>query len=151
MEQNKQAKLATFNRIYKELDVVYHNYAKSFGLSDAAFWILYSVTERDGEFTQRDLCDDWSFAPQTINSALKDLQRRNVIVLEKACGNKKNKLIKLTDDGLALTKKVVLPLMEAECDGFDSLKQKESDLMLLLLQKYASALVDKINSVIVSE
>lgn len=37
--------LATFNRFHKKMNVLYHDYAKSVGLSDAAFWSLYSLYE----------------------------------------------------------------------------------------------------------
>lgn len=68
--------LKTFNQIYKEMDIIYHDYAKTCGLSNMAYWILYSVAESNEYFTQRDFCNDWFFAPQTVNSALKDLEKK---------------------------------------------------------------------------
>lgn len=87
--QNTKELLKTFNKIYKEMDIIYHKYAKNCGLSDMAYWILYSMSESDCLFTQRDFCKDWFFAPQTVNSALKDLEKKNIIFLEPVPGNKK--------------------------------------------------------------
>ncbi len=89
MKEVIPTQLTAFNKIHKEMDIVYHNYAKDFGLSDTAFWILYSVSEQNGSFTQRELCNDWSFTPQTVNSALKELEKRNIITLESVPGNRK--------------------------------------------------------------
>lgn len=144
MKKEEKNKLVIFNQIYKELDTVYHTYAKSVGLSDAAFWILYSVTEEKRLFTQRDFCSDWSFPPQTVNSALKDLEKRGIIVLEPVTGNKKNKWIKLTKDGEELVKKNVFSLRKIENDSLESLSEEECNIMLDTTQKYVSTLRRKI-------
>lgn len=43
--------LKKYNMICKEMDIVYHTYAKKCGLSDIAYWLLYSMVECDGYFT----------------------------------------------------------------------------------------------------
>lgn len=139
-----QEQLTLFNQIHKEMDVVYHNYAKSMGLSDSAFWILYCVSEHDGVFTQRDLCNDWSFTPQTVNSTLKDMEKQNIIILEPVPGNRKNKWIKLTEKGMQITKRAVLPLMQAEENSFAELSEQERELLLTTTQKHISILKNKI-------
>lgn len=146
MENKIENKLVEFNRIYKELDIVYHTYAKSIGLSDAAFWILYSVTEENRLFTQRDFCSDWSFPPQTVNSALKDLEKRGIISLEPVTGNKKNKWIKLTESGEELVKTTVFSLMQTENDSLESLADDECNIMLTATRKYVSTLRSKIEN-----
>lgn len=140
MEQALLEKLRTFNQIYREMDIFYHNYAQSFGLSDAAFWILYSLTEQEKAFTQRELCTDWSFPPQTVNSALKALEKKGVIALEPVPGNRKNKWICFTPAGEALVAQVVRPLMETECAGFAALSREECALLLEITKKYAAFL-----------
>lgn len=137
--------LKAFNQIYKEMDIVYHNYAKNCGLSDMAYWILYSMAENDEYFTQRDFCNDWFFAPQTVNSALKDLEKKGIIYLEAVPGNKKNKLIKPTQNGTEFIERIIVPLIAAECESFESLSKKECSLMLSTTKKYISVLKDKIN------
>ena len=136
--------LKIYNRIYKEMDIVYHNYAKKCGLSDTEFWILYSMTEEGGLFTQRDFCVSWSFAPQTVNSALKDLEKQGIIYLEPVPGNKKNKWIKLSEKGTELVGKAILPLIKSECESFEAISKEECDAMISSMQKYTSDLKDRI-------
>ena len=57
--------LAAFNKIHKRMNVLYHSYAKKAGLSDAAFWLLYSLYEYGRPCTQKELCEEWFYAPQT--------------------------------------------------------------------------------------
>lgn len=137
--------LKTYNKICKEMDIVYHNYAKKCGLSDMAYWILYSMAESDEYFTQKDFCNDWFFAPQTVNSALKDLEKKELIFLETVPGNRKNKLIKPTKSGEEFIEKVISPLIESECETFETLSKRECELMLSITKKYVSILKDKVS------
>ncbi len=146
MKGNTKAHLEKFNKIYKELDILYHNYAKSCGLSDMAYWILYSMLESDDLFTQRDFCKEWFSAPQTVNSALKDLEKKGIIFLESVPGNKKNKWIKLTEEGKAFTERVISPLIRAECESFDDLTKEECESMLGTTQKYIGVLAEKLEN-----
>lgn len=142
---NTLSHLKTYNKIYKEMDIVYHNYAKSCGLSDMAYWILYSIAESDEYFTQRDFCNDWFFPPQTVNSALKDLEKKDIIFLEPVLGNKKNKLIKPTENGKKFIESIIIPLIKAECESFETLSKEECELMLSTTKKYISILKDKVS------
>ena len=67
--------LATFNQLYKEMDEIYHQYARGHGISDTALWLLYSLYLSDVPYTQREICSEWHYPPQTLNSALKTLDR----------------------------------------------------------------------------
>lgn len=143
--------LKKYNMICKEMDIVYHTYAKKCGLSDMAYWLLYSMVECDGYFTQRDFCSDWFFAPQTVNSALKDLEKKNIIFLESVPGNKKNKLIKPTEYGEKFIEKTIIPLINAECESFESLEKNECELMLSVTKKYLTALRNRVDMIQVDE
>lgn len=143
---NTLSPLKTYNQICKEMDIVYHNYAKKCGLSDMAYWILYSMAENDKFFTQRDFCNEWFFAPQTVNSALKDLEKKDIVFLETVSGNKKNKLIKPTENGKRFIESYISPLIRAECESFEALSKKECEQMLFTTKKYISVLKDKIGA-----
>lgn len=147
MNKTIHTQLTVFNQTHKEMDIVYHNYAKDFGLSDTAFWILYSISEHTESLTQRELCTDWSYTPQTVNSALKDLEKRKIILLESTPGNRKNKWIKLTENGKKLVQQAVIPLMQAEWDSFSALSEDERNLLLSTTQKHISILKDKISKI----
>lgn len=143
---NTSNSLRDYNQICKEADIVYHNYAKSCGLSDMAYWILYSMAESEVYFTQRDFCNDWYFSPQTVNSALKDLEKRNIIFLEAVEGNRKNKLIKPTENGKKFIESFIAPLIATECECFEAMSKKECELMLTTTKKFISALKDRVSA-----
>lgn len=109
---------------------IYHNYAKKVGLSDAAFRLLYSLYEQGEPCAQKDLCEAWFYAPQTINSALKSLEKRVVITLELAPKSRKNKQIIFTKFGKFFIKEKISPLVQAEERSFERLdEQKRTQLL----------------------
>ena len=63
-------KLSEYNSIIKENEEIYHKIARKFGLSDCAFWILYTMCEEEGTLTQSSICDALYQPKQTVNSAL---------------------------------------------------------------------------------
>ncbi|WP_027398959.1 MarR family winged helix-turn-helix transcriptional regulator [Anaerovorax odorimutans] len=130
------SKLSIYNQLFKELDQLYHNYAKSSGLSDTMFWIIYSIQERSEAYTQKELCDIWFYSRQTVNSALKHLEEQKLIELIPSPDNRKNKLIFFTPSGKDLAMKIILPLMEAEENAFSKLGEKNFDKFLHLTRKH---------------
>ena len=139
--------LAAYNQSSKQMDEIYHQYAKRHGLSDTFLWLLYSLQEGDTTYTQRELCAIWHFAPQTLNSALKSMERQGYITLEPVSGNRKNKRVQLTAQGRLLSERVVLPLMQAEGQSLQCLSPQERAALLCLTQKYLGFLQDEINRI----
>lgn len=143
-EKNLMNKLLEFNQIYKEMDIIYHNYAKKIGVSDASFWVLYSLIENDELITQAELCSKWCFPPQTVNSAIKELIKRDIICFEIINENKKNKYLKLTEKGKIFIGESIDPLIKAESDSFLVLSEDECNKMLSSIKKYELELKRKI-------
>lgn len=52
MDRNAYQMLIAFNRETKKLDDVYRSAAKSCGISECAFWILYTLRVEEKSFTQ---------------------------------------------------------------------------------------------------
>lgn len=140
MNEQMAALLTELNKRSKELDEVFRNYSRRCGIPDMVFWILYSVWERRQACTQKELCEDWSWAKQTVNSALKNMEKQGLIRLSPVPDNRKNKLIVLMPAGKELIRRTVIPLMEAEQEAFAGLTPKEREELLRLMQKHTELL-----------
>ena len=140
--------LSQFNRAHKKMNGIYHNYAKRVGLSDAAFWLLYSLYEHGAPCTQKDLCEAWFYAPQTINTALKALEEKGFVVLEPAPKSRKNKQILFTDAGKALVAEKISPLVQAEERSFERLNELERGQLLEITQKHIGLIEEEIDKII---
>lgn len=136
------------NQSNKKMNIIYHNYAKTVGLSDAAFWLLYSLLEHGCPCTQKYLHEAWYYPPQTINSALKSLEKRTIIRLELISGSRKNKRIVLTPKGEMLVKEKIIPLVCAEERSFERLDKQQRNSLLEITQKHVSLLEEEINKIL---
>ena len=123
-----------FNQLLKRMDNVYDTLAKSSGLSDTAFWIIYTIKNEKETYKQKDLCIMWSYSKQTINSALKKLEEQNIIKLVSVPENKKDKKIILTEHGEKIAQKLIDPVNEIEKKSLESIKNKKE--FLDMLNKY---------------
>jgi DNA-binding MarR family transcriptional regulator len=147
MAKNTTDPLAVFNQLYKKMDEIYHLYAKRMGISDTALWLLYSLYEEGTAYTQRELCSIWQLPPQTVNSALKALERQEIIALVPIPGNQKNKRIALTKKGEEMTREIIHPLILAEQRTFAGLTEAEREALLSLTQKHVDLLQEEIGKI----
>lgn len=162
--------LLKYNTLYKENDEFYHICAKTLGLSDCTFWILYALWETKKDFMQSELCSLLHLPKQTIHSALKKLECGGYISRElspnqntfsesqehdtfptermpKTFLNKpayesghRAKYIHLTVSGAALAEKTVEHVMQAEINAFAGLTKEEQNDFINLFKKYTELL-----------
>lgn len=145
MKEHLSAAMERFNQLYKEIDEIYHIYAKKYNLSDSALWLFYSLYESSEPLTQSALCAAWHYPPQTINSLLKKMERQGYLILTPAKGSQKTKAILLTEQGQALMEEMISPLILAENRALQKLTEEEQDALLGLTGKYAVCLQEEIH------
>ncbi len=150
MDDARITPIIIYNQLIKEMDKLYHDYAQKSGLPDTAFWILYSIEEGTRAYTQKEICDAWSYSRQTINSALKNLEKQGYIRLIPQPNNRKNKQIFLTQTGNDFSQKVIIPLIEAEKRTFALLGDDLSE-FLRLSQKHMTLLRTEVNGLLRGE
>ena len=85
--------------------------------------------------TQKEICDSWSYSRQTINTALKNLERRGILCLKTAEGNRKTKRIYFSPEGKAFADRVVAPFVRAELLSLEKLGDGERKLLTSLYEK----------------
>lgn len=134
MNDQINKKWARIQKINKEVDDMYHKIALHYNLSDSAFWVIYVLYEADEPYTQKQICDTWYYNKQTINSAIKTLEKRGYI-RKVETENKLNKKIILTKAGLELAEQSVKKVIEVENKAFSKVSEKELDTIIELLQK----------------
>ena len=111
------AELRKLNRLYKQMDETYHAYARRCGITDTALWLLYS---------------------------LETLERKGLIALEPDPGNRRAKLIALTEAGRALLQKAIVPLVAAENRALERMSDADRAALLRLTGAYADLLGEEL-------
>lgn len=138
-KKNTNKRLSEYNRIIKKNDELYHNMAKNFGMPDCAFWILYMLREEKKYLTQCSICDALYQPKQTVNSALKKLEKDGYITLE-GTGGRNGKQINLTVKGIGLASQTVDRVIDLEKKALGGLTIEEQKTFLSLFNKYTDLL-----------
>lgn len=126
--------LKEFNRLYREIEMFYHESARKADMSDSAFIILYTILELGEGCLQKDICEMNSISKQTINSSIQKMVREGIIEIRRE--NSRDKKIYLTQEGKQYTKEKVLPFAEMENEVFAEMTEEESRELLRLTEKY---------------
>ncbi len=134
MNLKQGRELKEFNRLYRELDDIYHEIALKSGLSDSAFLILYTIAEFGNECSQKEIADYYSISRKTINSSIKKLQAEGILTLK--TGHKQERYLSLTPAGEALVEKCIVPVVQMENDIFSEMEPNERNELLRLTEKY---------------
>ena len=115
------------NRVYKKNCGVYYKLASHYGLTETMFDILYFVRENEDCSTQAQICNTLCLRKQTVNSALKKLEKEEYIYFSKEAGNQKNKKIHFTEKGEEMVRNTVDHIFEVERKAFEKLTPEERE------------------------
>lgn len=144
MSENIAAQITEWNRLYKELNRVYHTLALHSGISSTDFWILYALYETKEPMTQNDLCELWCYPKQTVHSVIQKLLEKKYLILQPAKKARNSKIILFTDAGKAFCQKMILPVMQAEERAFAHLPAEEWRTFLQISAKLTELLKEEI-------
>lgn len=144
MNTSIHGNLYQLNYMLSEINALYHKAACIFGMSDSALDILYGISMHGDSCMLSDIYKLSGICRQTINSAIRKLEKENVLYLENCNG--KSKKVFLTEKGKALAKKTAVRLIEAENRVFDGWSKEESDLYIKLTKKYAEDFKIQLNN-----
>ena len=139
-EMNSAVSPVDFDRMLNGLDRIYSEFARACGLSDCAYWMLVDTSAAGGSVAVSRLTSEWFYSKQTINSAIKTLRARGLATLEFAEGSRKNKVVRLTEEGVRFAKRYALPAQKAEQQAFEALEPWEQREIMRLVGKFSHVL-----------
>ena len=125
---------------YNETDRLYNGFARSCGLSECAYWVMYEIEVSSGSASLRGMAEAFSLSKQTLSSAVKSLEAKGLIELSFEEGSRKNKVASFTEAGRAFSRERIVPAIEAESRAFGSLEPEERERLVALVSRYARAI-----------
>lgn len=127
-----------FHTQIKEYLNAYQHAIGQNSISINEFWVWSSLTEQDSEYTQQDLCAIWSLPKQTVNSIVTQMILKKYARLEHVPGQRKRKIIRLTEEGKKRGKYIVSPISEAEQRAFEKMTPEQFEAMTQMFEQYIS-------------
>lgn len=140
-----QAYLSQFNAVQKENDKLYREAIRDLGISEACFWILYSLRDEPAPLTQSRVVELCGYPAQTVNSALKKLETEGYLTLYTG-QDKRKKILMLTEAGEILAQKTADKVMALESAAICNMTDDQQQQLLTLLQEYTRHLAVQFHS-----
>ena len=122
------------NYLIEETDAVYHEIAVRLGLSDSVMLILYALEDAGGQIPLTTIYRQTGASKQTINSAIRGLEKEGLLYLAQYHGRAKK--VVLTDKGNRFAQQTAARIRQAEQDAFASWTEEEVRTHIRLLEKY---------------
>ena len=120
---------------------MYESYAKKFGTSYKSLYVLRQIYANPDGITQIEICQDSScITKQTVSAVIKRFIEKNYVYVEEMSSDRRNKLVKLTDDGLAYAEKILQPVIDAEQISMECFDENEQKLFIKMCTEYAENL-----------
>lgn len=138
MKKIENDSMKTVNCLSNDLDMIYHRAARKMGITDSVLVVLYMIYEKGDGCLLYDICVGSGLSKQTINSAVRKLEKDEMLFLKQDKGNKKR--VFLTEKGKEYMTATAARLYEAECKAFDDWEKEELDTYLRLMKKYIDSL-----------
>lgn len=130
-----------YNHLVGEIDAVYHEISLNMGLSDSAMKILYTICDNGDSCPLQEISRRSGVSKQTINSAIRKLEKKGVVYLKSV--GAKNKNVCLTDEGKQLAKHTAIRLIAIENDIFASWEKNDVEKYLELTERFLASLKEK--------
>lgn len=127
-----------FTYLSGEISSLYHELAVKIGISDSALDILYVLCEKGNQCLQSDIFRLTGISRQTINSAIRKLEKDEIVYLKQGTG--RNTVICLTEKGKLFLERNIVPIFEIENKIWNEWTAKEQRQYLMLTQKYRDTL-----------
>jgi hypothetical protein len=138
----KYQKIEKYNCVMNEIQSIYHDAAMRAGISNSIQNILYVICENGDRCLQSEIYKQTGISRQTINSAIRKLEKDGIVYLEQGQG--RNTIVCLTDEGEAVADQKVRPIIRIENEIFDEWTEEESRLYQELTERYRDSLKKKL-------
>ena len=122
------------NKNYNEINGLYHDISMKLGLSDSESMVMYMLYDMQEPLTQSDIVKATGLSKQTLHSAIRKLEKEEIITLEKL--NEKSKKIVMTDKGQLLIEQKMRPLVDMEDRVLNSWTEEERLKYIELIEKF---------------
>lgn len=113
-DKNMMLQLQRYYSLWKDCNIMYEEWSKEQGLSSNGVFVLYAFHESDGPCTQKMISEKWSIPKQTVNTILKDFQKKGYVQVTASQEDKRNKLVCLTETGKKYADDIVGKLQKKE-------------------------------------
>lgn len=111
--EKKRNDLKRLIKSFYNIEAQYVAAAKKIGCKTNIFWFLYSLDNNE-PLSQKQIAQDWGMPKTTLNTLVKECENAGYIKFEAIKGERREKVIKLTQNGKKYAKHILNKIYKAE-------------------------------------
>lgn len=134
MEKSSLSSLKRYNHLVGEIDAVYHEASLKLGMSDSVSKILYTICNVGSSCLLHDICKQTGLSKQTVHSAIRNLEAKEMVTLELVGG--KSKKVCLTEKGEIFAQKTARRIIDMENSILSSWSKEDVQTYLELTERF---------------
>lgn len=134
MEKSSLSSLKRYNHLVGEIDAVYHEASLRLGMSDSVSKILYTICNVGSSCLLHDICKQTGLSKQTVHSAIRNLEAKEMVTLELVGG--KSKKVCLTEKGEIFAQKTARRIIDMENSILSSWPKEDVQTYLELTERF---------------
>lgn len=134
MKNSHIKEIHKINYLNSEIEGLYHKASLKLGISDSVSIVLYTLYDEGEECLLSDIYRKSGISKQTVNSAIRSLEKDGILYLEQYTGRAKKVI--LTDNGKVFVKNTAARLCDAEIQSFGTWTEEEISTYIHLTEKY---------------
>lgn len=128
----------------KQINSVYEKWSLKHGLTLYEMQVYYVLLQKKEErITQKELCEILDAPKTSVNSMIKKQIQQGYVELCVNEKNKREKIVKLTQDGMVFAKQLILPLFKMEEEAISMLDMNKIEQAIDVQLRFANALREK--------
>lgn len=132
--RNVYEKIHEINYLTAEIDALYHQASRKLGLSDSVSRVLYTICDMGEDCLLSDIYKKSGISKQTVNSAIRGLEREGMLYLEPYRG--RSKRVVLTESGKALMERTAARIYEAENRAFSNWPEADINAYIAAMERF---------------
>lgn len=136
------SRIHRINYLIAELNALYHHASLKLGLTDSASIVLYTIYDNGENCLLSDIYKQSGVSKQTVNSAIRNLEKKHIIYLEQHSGRAKKVI--LTQTGKEYVQKTTARLFDAEAAAFASWTEEEINAHIEFMEKYIHSFQEQV-------
>lgn len=121
---------------WQQLDALYTEYARTKGLAYTELVVL-SYLSMDS-YTQKQLCEKTLMPKQTVNSVIKSLAKKGLVVLKQSDTDRRAKTVVLTEKGRQLRREAMDDMARAEHAAIGRIGTEDWENLVRILDRYSA-------------
>lgn len=132
-----QEEINRYYQLWCDATQLYEKWSKQRGITYNTVLAFCTLLSNQEHCTQKMICEQWSLPKQTVNTILKDFEKKGYVSFAYMPSDKRNKLISLTDNGREYANEISsalnnLDTYAAKKMGLDGMKSLNNSLAFYL-------------------